>query len=212
MHPGAIGEREHGNLSRIPDLTGFTPADNRVLQPFVDMEFLLIREQAQHGQWVNEQAREARLARSTQTTNEPCTRCCSTEPGSRLAHARRRPPVQRGCRAPDAAVRLQCDGDVDVRFLSCVARGVPGFAGDRARPCVGGPCADGALRVLPDGDKQQIKNYTLNEDVFNRLVAATKEARAEGIDPWAHPIQARCTAWTILRRRRWPVTSAFRRW
>jgi phosphonate transport system substrate-binding protein len=60
--PGATGEREHGNLSRIPDLIGFTPADNRVLQPFVDMEFLLIREQAQHGQWVNDQAREARLA------------------------------------------------------------------------------------------------------------------------------------------------------
>ena len=60
--PGAVGERERGNLSRIPDLTGFAPADNRVLQPFVDMEFLLIREQARHGQWVNAQAREARLS------------------------------------------------------------------------------------------------------------------------------------------------------
>lgn len=59
--PGAAGERERANLARIPALTGFAPADNRVLQPFVDMEFLLIREQAQHGQWVNEHAREARL-------------------------------------------------------------------------------------------------------------------------------------------------------
>ena len=58
---GAAGERERVNLARIPDLAGFAPADNRVLQPFVDMEFLLIREQAQHGQWVNEHAREARL-------------------------------------------------------------------------------------------------------------------------------------------------------
>ncbi|MFC4528060.1 hypothetical protein ISN76_13645 [Dyella halodurans] len=40
---------------------------------------------------------------------------------------------------------------------------------------------------LPDADKQQIKNYTLNEDIFSRLVAATKEARAEGIRPQAAP-------------------------
>jgi phosphonate transport system substrate-binding protein len=59
--PGAAGERERVNLARIPDLAGFVQADNRVLQPFVDMEFLLIREQAQHGQWVDEHAREARL-------------------------------------------------------------------------------------------------------------------------------------------------------
>ena len=40
---------------------------------------------------------------------------------------------------------------------------------------------------LPDADKQQIKNYMLNEDIFNRLAAATKEARAEGITPRAAP-------------------------
>jgi hypothetical protein len=40
---------------------------------------------------------------------------------------------------------------------------------------------------LPDADKQQIKKYTLNEDIFNRLVAATKEARAEGITPRGAP-------------------------
>lgn len=59
--PGPQGDRERDNLARIPDLAGFAPADNRVLQPFVDLEFSLIREQTEHGQWVNEQARRARL-------------------------------------------------------------------------------------------------------------------------------------------------------
>jgi phosphonate transport system substrate-binding protein len=58
---GAAGERERMNLARIPDLAGFAVADNRVLKPFVDLEFQLIREQAQHGRWVNGQARDARL-------------------------------------------------------------------------------------------------------------------------------------------------------
>lgn len=40
---------------------------------------------------------------------------------------------------------------------------------------------------LPEADKQLIKNYTLNEDVFNRLAAATKEAQAQGIRPQAAP-------------------------
>jgi hypothetical protein len=40
---------------------------------------------------------------------------------------------------------------------------------------------------LPDADKQQIKSYTLNDDIFNRLVAATEEARASGIPPQAPP-------------------------
>lgn len=40
---------------------------------------------------------------------------------------------------------------------------------------------------LPDADKQQIKNYTLNDDVFNRLAAATREARTSGIPPQAAP-------------------------
>lgn len=40
---------------------------------------------------------------------------------------------------------------------------------------------------LPDADKQQIKQYTLNDDVFGRLAAATREARATGIPPQAAP-------------------------
>ncbi|MHA6203071.1 phosphate/phosphite/phosphonate ABC transporter substrate-binding protein [Dyella soli] len=59
--PGAAGERERANLARIPDLAGFAVADNRVLQPFVDLEFRLVREQAEHGRWINGQARDARL-------------------------------------------------------------------------------------------------------------------------------------------------------
>ncbi|RDI98168.1 phosphate/phosphite/phosphonate ABC transporter substrate-binding protein [Dyella solisilvae] len=59
--PGAAGDRERANLARIPDLAGFAAADNRVLQPFIELEFQLIREQAAHARWVNEQARDARL-------------------------------------------------------------------------------------------------------------------------------------------------------
>lgn len=59
---GAAGDRERANLARIPDLAGFAVADNRVLQPFVELEFLLIREQVAHGQWISEKARAARLA------------------------------------------------------------------------------------------------------------------------------------------------------
>ncbi|WP_266159937.1 hypothetical protein [Dyella silvatica] len=41
--------------------------------------------------------------------------------------------------------------------------------------------------ALPEADIQAIKNYNLNDDVFNRLLAATKEARAAGIKPQAGP-------------------------
>ncbi|HET6552743.1 MAG TPA: hypothetical protein VFG49_04325 [Dyella sp.] len=44
---------------------------------------------------------------------------------------------------------------------------------------------------LPDADKQQIKNYTLNDDVFNRLASATREARSAGIPPQAGPDQSK---------------------
>jgi len=59
--PGTAGERERANLARIPDLAGFAMADNSVLQPFIDLEFRLVREQVEHGRWVSEQARDARL-------------------------------------------------------------------------------------------------------------------------------------------------------
>ncbi|WP_254063418.1 phosphate/phosphite/phosphonate ABC transporter substrate-binding protein [Rhodanobacter sp. L36] len=59
---GDNGNRERATLARIPDLGGFAPQDNHVLQPFVDMQYVLLRQQAEHGQWVSPQAREARLA------------------------------------------------------------------------------------------------------------------------------------------------------
>jgi len=36
---------------------------------------------------------------------------------------------------------------------------------------------------LPEADKQAIQHYTLTDDVFNRLVATTKDAQAAGIHP-----------------------------
>lgn len=60
--PGDAGTRERAQLARIPDLGGFAPQTNQVLQPFVDMQYVLLRRQAEHGQWVSPQARQARLA------------------------------------------------------------------------------------------------------------------------------------------------------
>lgn len=36
---------------------------------------------------------------------------------------------------------------------------------------------------IPASDKQAIQNYNLNDDVFNRIVAVSKEAKAQGIKP-----------------------------
>jgi phosphonate transport system substrate-binding protein len=60
--PGETGVRERASLARIPDLGGFAPQSNRVLQPFVDMQYVLLRQQAEHSQWVSQQARDTRLA------------------------------------------------------------------------------------------------------------------------------------------------------
>lgn len=59
---GEAGIRERERLARIPDLGGFAAQTNQVLQPFVDMQYALLRQQAMHGQWVSQQARQARLA------------------------------------------------------------------------------------------------------------------------------------------------------
>jgi phosphonate transport system substrate-binding protein len=58
---GDLGEQQRATLARIPDLGGFSPQDNRVLLPFVDMLHALSREQAEHGQWISPQAKQARL-------------------------------------------------------------------------------------------------------------------------------------------------------
>lgn len=59
---GEAGVRERTRLARIPDLGGFVAETNRVLRPFVDMQYILLWQQAEHGQWVSQQARQARLA------------------------------------------------------------------------------------------------------------------------------------------------------
>lgn len=50
-------------LQRLHNLAGFLPADNRSLLPIVQIEYHLARESALNGQWVSEQARQARLQR-----------------------------------------------------------------------------------------------------------------------------------------------------
>lgn len=50
-------------------------------------------------------------------------------------------------------------------------------AQNQAPPPAQGPEAP----QLPAADQQAILHYNLNEDVFNRLLAVTKEARADGI-------------------------------
>lgn len=59
--PGVAGERERSRLARIPDLGGFVSETDQVLQPFVDMQHVLLRAQAEHSQWISLQARQARL-------------------------------------------------------------------------------------------------------------------------------------------------------
>ncbi|WP_449428189.1 phosphate/phosphite/phosphonate ABC transporter substrate-binding protein [Rhodanobacter umsongensis] len=59
---GEAGVRERAQLARIPDLGGFVAQTNHVLQPFVDMQYALLRQEAEHGQWVSPQALQARLA------------------------------------------------------------------------------------------------------------------------------------------------------
>lgn len=53
--------RQRDNLARVPDLAGFKVAGNEVLKPFVDMNFALLRQQAEHGMWIDEASRAARL-------------------------------------------------------------------------------------------------------------------------------------------------------
>jgi phosphonate transport system substrate-binding protein len=59
---GDAGAGQRTTLARIPDLGGFAPQDNHVLLPFVDMQYALLRQQTEHGQWVSPQAKQARLA------------------------------------------------------------------------------------------------------------------------------------------------------
>jgi hypothetical protein len=44
------------------------------------------------------------------------------------------------------------------------------------------PAANPAAQI-PAADKQAIQNYNLNDDVFNRIVKVSQEAKAQGIKP-----------------------------
>lgn len=59
---GEEGRRERAVLARIPDLGGFAIETNKVLQPFIEMQYTLLRQQAMHGRWVSGHAQQARLA------------------------------------------------------------------------------------------------------------------------------------------------------
>jgi phosphonate transport system substrate-binding protein len=63
---GETGASERAILARIPDLGGFVAQDNRVLQPFVDMRHALLRQQAEHSQWISPQDKQAKLAQIEQ--------------------------------------------------------------------------------------------------------------------------------------------------
>lgn len=58
---GDRGVREREKLARIPDLGGFISQTNAVLRPMVDMQYTLIRQQAEHGQWISPGAKQAKL-------------------------------------------------------------------------------------------------------------------------------------------------------
>lgn len=57
----AAAAKQRDNLARVPDLAGFKVAGNPVLKPFVEMNFALLRQQAEHGMWIDEASRAARL-------------------------------------------------------------------------------------------------------------------------------------------------------
>lgn len=63
---GEEGVRQRLRLARIPDLGGFAAQSNHVLQPFVDMHYALLRQQAEHSQWVSPQDKHAKLAQIEQ--------------------------------------------------------------------------------------------------------------------------------------------------
>lgn len=63
---GVAGERERAKLARIPDLGGFVAVDSRVLKPFVDMQYTLLRQQASHGRWISPQALQDQLTKIDQ--------------------------------------------------------------------------------------------------------------------------------------------------
>ncbi len=61
--PGPRGDPERAVLKSLHDLAGFLPADNTSLLPAAKLAHQLARQSAMNAQWVNEEARTARLAK-----------------------------------------------------------------------------------------------------------------------------------------------------
>lgn len=61
--PGPRGDPERAVLKSLHDLAGFVPADNTSLLPAAKLAHQLARQSAMNAQWVNEEARTARLAK-----------------------------------------------------------------------------------------------------------------------------------------------------
>ncbi|WP_234193201.1 phosphate/phosphite/phosphonate ABC transporter substrate-binding protein [Pseudacidovorax sp. NFM-22] len=68
--PGARGEAQRAVLKSLHDLAGFLPADNSSLVPAARLAYQLARQNAMTAQWVNEEARQARLQRLDATFAE----------------------------------------------------------------------------------------------------------------------------------------------
>lgn len=67
---GPRGDQERANLKALHDLAGFLPADNSSLMPAAKLAYQLARQNALTGQWVNEAARQVRLAKIESTYSE----------------------------------------------------------------------------------------------------------------------------------------------
>lgn len=67
--------RERAILARVPDTGGFAADTNQMLKPFIDVLRTLLREQAVHGLWGNEPAKQTRsdLPGSIAMINRTCT-------------------------------------------------------------------------------------------------------------------------------------------
>lgn len=60
---GPRGDAERAVLKSLHDLAGFVPADNSSLLPAAKLSYQLARQSALNAQWVNDEARDKRLAR-----------------------------------------------------------------------------------------------------------------------------------------------------
>ncbi len=60
---GPRGDAERAVLKSLHDLAGFLPADNSSLEPAAKLAYQLARQSAMTAQWVNDEARDKRLAR-----------------------------------------------------------------------------------------------------------------------------------------------------